>query len=179
MLWYCWWHIRILQDGFVSTDPRFCESHALKQWHGLSQPVGQASCIHVFTTGIYSQRNKSKVQAFYSPCSNFCLLLKYFSTSPKVNICIAGSAISAASLAVLHLFTLALLLSVCHSTWHSPYFFYIFPYLQHRSSALEMGTCNPCPCLVFEPRLVSWPLLQQHLASYYPKLAQCVCTVCY
>lgn len=49
------------------------------------------------------------------------------------------------SLAALHLLTLPSLLSICHSSWHFPYFFHIFPNLQHWSPVLYMPIYKPVP----------------------------------
>lgn len=93
----------------------------------LSHQTGQPPGAHIFTVSICNQSNKSKVQLSNGLCRNLHLLLEYFSTQPKVNICTAVPVISASSLAVLHLFLLASLLTISHSSWHVPYIFVHFP----------------------------------------------------
>lgn len=93
---------------------------------------------------ICSQSNKSKVQLSNGLCRNLHLLLEYFSTQPKVNICTAVPVISASSLAVLHLFLLASLLSFLTAVGTFLIFLCIFPHLEHRLSALHVGACSSC-----------------------------------
>lgn len=68
------------------------------------------------------------------------------------------------SLARLRLLILTLLLSICHSSWHFPYF---FTSSQIHSTGFLSSTCvsaNLCPSLISETELISECLLQWHLA---------------